>query len=60
MSKYTAMDIEGMWCDDITFCQEHCERIDCPRNSYNIRDRRVPHSYSLERPKDCPKGEQDT
>ena len=41
------------WEDDITFCQEECERVDCMRNSKNIRDRTVPHSYSVERPEDC-------
>ena len=45
----------NMWCDDITFCQEECERMDCPRNQHNIRDRRVPHSFSVEIPQDCPK-----
>jgi len=55
MNKQSAIDIIGLWCDDISFCPEHCERIDCPRNSYNIRDRRVPHSFFVERPEDCPK-----
>ena len=48
-------DVPGLWCDDITFCQEKCEWKDCPRNSVNIRDRTVPHSYSVEIPEDCPK-----
>lgn len=43
----------NMWCDDITFCQEKCERMDCPRNQHNIRDRSVPHSFSVEIPQDC-------
>ena len=48
-------DVDGLWCDDITFCQQDCERMDCPRNRHHIRDRRVPHSYSVEIPLDCPK-----
>ena len=55
----SAKDIIGLWCDDITFCLEECERMDCPRNQHNIRDRRVPHSYSLEIPQDCPKNEEE-
>ena len=55
----SAKDIIGLWCDDITFCLEECERMDCPRNQHNIRDRRVPHSYSLEIPRDCPKKEEE-
>ena len=54
--KETALDIIGLWNDDITFCQEDCDWEDCPRNSKNIRDRSIPHSYSIERPTDCPKG----
>ena len=46
-------DIDGLWCDDITFCQEDCYRLDCPRNKRNIRDKTVPHSYSVEIPQDC-------
>lgn len=48
-------EIDGLWCDDITFCQETCERMDCPRNKHHIRDRSVPHSFSVEIPQDCPK-----
>lgn len=48
-------DIAGLWCDDITFCPERCGWTDCPRNSKNIRDRTIPHSYSVGIPKDCPK-----
>lgn len=50
------MDIkeaDGLWCDDITFCQEECERMDCPRNKVHIRDRNRPHSFSVDIPKDC-------
>ena len=50
-------DIAGLWCDDITFCQEECEVLGCPRNQHNIRDRSIPHSYSVEIPLDCPKKE---
>ena len=46
-------DIVGLWCDDITFCQAECELKDCPRNKKNIRDRTVPHSFSVEIPSDC-------
>ena len=52
------MDIRNMdslWCDDITFCQEECETTECPRNKRNIRDRTIPHSFSVEIPGDCPK-----
>lgn len=48
-------NIPGLWCDDITFCQEKCGWTDCPRNSQNIRDRTIPHSFSVEIPEDCPK-----
>ena len=48
-------EIGGLWCDDITFCQETCKRMDCPRNKHHIRDRGVPHSFSVEIPSDCPK-----
>ena len=48
-------EIDWLWCDDITFCQEQCERNDCPRNQQNIRDKTVPHSFSVEIPEDCPK-----
>ena len=51
------IDIAGLWCDDITFCQERCNWIECPRNKYNIRDRSRPHSFSVEIPADCPKEE---
>ena len=51
----TAIDVPGLYCDDITFCWNHCERTDCPRNSCNIRDRNVPHSYTKDVPSDCPK-----
>lgn len=27
----------------------------CPRNSKNIRDKTIPHSFSVGRPSDCPK-----
>ena len=48
-------EIDGLWCDDITFCPENCEDMDCPRNYHNIRDRSIPHSYFMERAPDCPK-----
>ena len=53
--KMDIREIDGLWCDDITFCQETCERMDCPRNKHHIRDRSVPHSFSVEIPQDCPK-----
>ena len=49
--------IEGMFNDDITFCPEQCDRKDCMRNSKNIRDKTVPHSYYAKRPDECPKRE---
>ena len=45
----------GLWCDDISFCPKKCKRDDCPRNSVNIRDRTIPHSYFIGTPPDCPK-----
>lgn len=48
-------DIDGLWCDDITFCPELCNWESCPRNQQNIRDRSVPHSFSVGIPEDCPK-----
>jgi len=48
-------DIDGLFCDDITFCPERCGWKSCPRNSENIRDKAIPHSFSVEVPKDCPK-----
>lgn len=53
--RITAMDVPGLWCDDITFCPEKCRMTSCPRNSKNIRDKSVPHSYSVGIPDDCPK-----
>ena len=50
-------EIDGLWCDDITFCQEDCYDLSCPRNSRNIRDKSVPHSYSVDIPGDCPRVE---
>ena len=49
----SAENINSLWCDDITFCPLECERLDCQRNQKNIRDRTIPHSYSLEIPEDC-------
>lgn len=48
-------EIRGTLNDDITFCQEDCEMENCMRNKKNIADRRIPHSFSVERPEDCPK-----
>ena len=48
-------DIDGLWCDDITFCPELCNWESCPRNQQNIRDKTIPHSFSVEIPDDCPK-----
>lgn len=47
--------IDGLWCDDITFCPERCGWMSCPRNKENIRDKTIPHSFSVEIPGDCPK-----
>ena len=52
-------DIQGLWCDDITFCPEKCGWKDCPRNVLNIRDHSIPHSFSVGVPSDCPKEEND-
>ena len=41
--------------DDITFCPLNCDNMNCMRNSKNIQDRTIPHSYSVEVPEDCPK-----
>ena len=50
-------DIDGLWCDDITFCPITCAWLDCPRNKQNIRDKTIPHSFSVGVPKDCPRAE---
>ena len=50
-----AKDIVGLYCDDITFCWNACNMKSCPRNSCNVRDRTIPHSYMVEIPSDCPK-----
>ena len=48
-------EIDGLWCDDITFCPyKGCRRKTCPRNQMHIRDKSIPHSYFVERPPDCP------
>jgi len=48
-------DIQDLYCDDITFCQEQCDWLSCPRNQKNIRDKTIPHSFFVEIPEDCPK-----
>ena len=48
-------EIDGLWCDDITFCPAICGWKDWPRNKQNIRDKTIPHSFSVEIPQDCPK-----
>lgn len=48
-------EIDGLWCDDITFCKEQCGWKSCPRNKQNIRDRTIPHSFQVGIPLDCPK-----
>lgn len=53
-------DIPGLWCDDISFCPKKCGMTSCPRNSKNIRDRSVPHSFFVEIPPDCPKEKDKT
>lgn len=53
-------DIDGLWCDDITFCPKQCGMKSCPRNSENIRDKSVWHSYFIELPPDCPKQQEKT
>ena len=50
-----AINTPGLYCDDISFCPHKCNILKCPRNSINIRDRSVPHSYFVETPPDCPK-----
>ena len=44
-----------LFSDDITFCGEQCDLKSCRRNSENIRDNTIPHSFSVGRPSDCPK-----
>ena len=48
-------EIDGLWCDDITFCPVRCGWNDCPRNKQNIRDKTIPHSFFVDIPTDCPK-----
>ena len=57
MKRLTAIDIPGLYCDDIAFCWGPCEMGKCPRNPANIRDRSVPHLFTKEAPEDCPKAE---
>ena len=47
-------DVPWLWGDDITFCLAECTYERCPRNSKNIRDKTIPHSYCKDIPKDCP------
>lgn len=54
-TMYDIREIDGLWCDDITFCPKRCGWLSCPRNERNIRDRRIPHSFSVGIPLDCPK-----
>lgn len=56
-NQESAENVHGLYCDDITFCWGPCDRFKCPRNKYNIRDKRVPHSFFAEGvvPDDCPK-----
>ena len=51
----TLINVPAIFHDDITFCQEECEWNDCMRNKKNIRDKTIPHSFSVEIPEDCPK-----
>ena len=41
--------------EDITFCPLTCDNMECMRNSANIQDHTIPHSYSVEVPDCCPK-----
>ena len=56
-NQESAEDVTGLYCDDITFCWGPCDKFKCPRNKYNIRDKRVPHSFFADGvvPDDCPK-----
>lgn len=56
-NQESAEDVTGLYCDDITFCWGPCDNFKCPRNKYNIRDKKVPHSFFAEGvvPDDCPK-----
>lgn len=54
-------EIDGLWCDDITFCPKRCGWLSCPRNEQNIRDRQIPHSFFTDNtpPSDCQKKEEN-
>lgn len=47
-------DEMGWFSDDITFCPKECEIVSCMRNKANIRNKSIPHSFSVEIPSDCP------
>lgn len=51
--RYVSELLTDLWRDDITFCQEPCTILYCPRNQLNIRDKSIPHSYSVGIPEDC-------
>ena len=55
MNFETLINVNAIWHDDITFCQEECDWTDCMRNKKNIRDKTIPHSFSVDVPEDCPK-----
>ena len=55
MDKMTAIDVPGLYCDDISFCLEQCDWKICPRNQKNIRDHTRLHSFLVDIPGDCPK-----
>ena len=48
-------NLAGMFCDDISFCPNECDNTECFRNSKNMRDKTIPHSFFVETPPDCPK-----
>ena len=51
----TGGDLLNMFHDDITFCPDNqCPNLDCMRNPKNIILKHLPHSYSVEIPRDCP------
>ena len=41
--------------DDISFCPNDCDNIECFRNKKHIKEPEYPHSYFVETPSDCPK-----
>ena len=56
------MVTKDYYSDDITFCSEECEDLECGRNKKRIRRPEIPHSFAEMKgnPGFCPKAEEET